>query len=237
MSTLRTAVVTGGGSGVGAAIALALAAEGCNLHLIGRRLPLLETVAAEARTLGVTATCHSADLADDVALAALCDALRSGPVDVLVHSAALIELGTVAAGRLAVLDAQHRANLRAPYALTQALLPALKAARGEVVFINSSSGINAKAGTAGYDASKHALRALADSLRQEVNADGVRVLSLYLGQTASAMQEKLSAELGRSYAPERLIQPADAAAAVVAMLRLARTAEVTDLHMRPMQKS
>lgn len=229
----KTAVVTGGGSGVGAAIALALAHEGYCLRLIGRRMAELQSVAAQAVAAGVRAACHPVDLADDDALQKLCAEIAGEPAQVLVHSAGCIVRASVEKGSLADFDAQQRLNLRAPYALTQALLPSLKAGNGEVVFINSSSGVTAKAGGGGYDASKHGLRGLADSLRQEVNPDGLRVLSVFLGQTASPMQEKLSAELGRGYHPERLIQPADVAAAVLAMLRLPRTAEVTDLHMRP----
>src|ERR1700741_3708452 len=88
-------------------------------------------------------------------------------------------------------DRHYRTNVRAPYALTKALLPMLKARRGQVVFINSSSGISAKPTTAQYDATKHALRAIADSLRCEVNRYGVRVLSVYLGQTAGNLQSEL----------------------------------------------
>ncbi len=82
-------------------------------------------------------------------------------------------------------------NVRAPYILTQALLPMLKARRGQVVFINSSSGIIAKPRSAQYDSTKHALEAIADSLRGEVNAHGVRVLSVYLERTVTKMQERI----------------------------------------------
>jgi short-subunit dehydrogenase len=67
----------------------------------------------------------------------------------------------------------------------------LKARRGQVVFINSSSGIIAKPRSAQYDSTKHALKAIANSLRGEVNAYGVRVLSVYLGRTAGETQERI----------------------------------------------
>jgi NADP-dependent 3-hydroxy acid dehydrogenase YdfG len=88
-----------------------------------------------------------------------------------------------------------------------------------------------------YDASKHALRALADSLRAEVNESGVRVLSIFLGRTASEMQEQLHDEERRNYRPELLLQPQDVASAIVSALMLPRTAEITDIHVRPMIKS
>jgi len=133
----------------------------------------------------------------------------------------------------------YRLNLRAPYLLTQRLLPLLRRARGQVVFVNSSAGLHAAAGTSQYAATKHALKALADSLRCEVNDDGIRVLSVYPGRTASPMQELLHNQHradARPYVAADLLQPDDVAAVVVQALRLPRTAEVTDLHVRPFVK-
>src|SRR5205823_14512582 len=114
------------------------------------------------------------------------------------------------------------------------MLPMLRASRGQVVFVNSSSGIRAKPFSSQYDATKHALRALADSLRDEVNGDGIRVLSVYLGRTASEMQARIHATTNKPYRPELLLQPEDIAAIVLSALSLPRTAEVTDMHIRPM---
>ena len=133
-------------------------------------------------------------------------------------------------------DRQYRVNVRAAYLVTQGFLPMLKARCGQIVFINSSVGLLAKRDVGQYSATKHALKAFADSLRQEVNADGVRVTSVYPGQTASQMQELLHRMAGEAYAPEALMQPADVAAAVLCALSLPRTAEVTDIAIRPMQK-
>jgi NADP-dependent 3-hydroxy acid dehydrogenase YdfG len=119
--------------------------------------------------------------------------------------------------------------------LTRLCLPALRASHGQVVFVNSTQGIAAGRGVGAYAASKHALRALADSLRQEVNADGVRVLSVYPGRTATPLQAAVFAAEGRAYAPEALMQPEDVAAMVLAAVTLPRTAEVTEIMMRPMR--
>ena len=91
--------------------------------------------------------------------------------------------------------------------------------------------------TAQYDSTKHALKALADSLRGEINRHGVRVLSVYLGRTASEMQERIHRMEGKPYRPELLLQPNDVASIVVNVLSLPRTAEVTDISIRPMIKS
>jgi NADP-dependent 3-hydroxy acid dehydrogenase YdfG len=88
-----------------------------------------------------------------------------------------------------------------------------------------------------YAATKHALKAVADSLRAEVNSQGIRVLSVYPGRTATPTQESLHALEGKPYRPTRLLQPEDVAAVVMNALCLPRTAEVTDIHIRPMMKS
>jgi NADP-dependent 3-hydroxy acid dehydrogenase YdfG len=126
--------------------------------------------------------------------------------------------------------------LKPAYRLTQALLPALKASQGQIVFINSTVGLAARANVAQYAATKHALKALADALREEVNPAGVRVLSVYPGRTATDQQASIYELEGRAYAPETLLQPEDVAATVVGALTLPRTAELTDLRVRPMRK-
>jgi NADP-dependent 3-hydroxy acid dehydrogenase YdfG len=233
------AVVTGGGTGVGAAIALALAAEKAKLCLVGRRLEPLESIAERARQLGGEATCHSADLASESDLSELSRKLTAEltRVDILVQNAGLYIPASIESGSLDNFDALYRTNVRAPFALAQALLPLLRACCGQIVFINSSAGLRARAHSVQYDATKHALKAIADSLRDEVNAEGVRVLSVYLGQTASEMQRRIHDIAGKLYRPELLLQPQDIASIILSALTLPRTAEVTDVHIRPMIKS
>ena len=201
--------------------------------IVGRdAVRLTETAAAlgEGAVAGVAAL----DLSREADLAALAARLPDR-LSVLVHAAGVHALGPVEATEGAALDALMAVNLRAPLLLTRLCLPALRAAGGQVVFVNSSQGLAAGRGAAAYAASKHALKALADALRQEVNAQGVRVLSVYPGRTATPMQEAVYAHEGRAYAPEALMQPEDVAAMVMAALALPRTAEVTDIAMRPMR--
>jgi NADP-dependent 3-hydroxy acid dehydrogenase YdfG len=235
----QTAVITGGGSGVGAAVATALADAGASIYLVGRRLNRLELVAAKARSLGADAASCSADISSSSGLLEVMHRIRTDlkHVDILVQNAAAFAAGSIEDADLADFDKQYQANVRAPYALTQALLPMLKTRQGQVVFINSSSGLTAKPMTAQYDSTKHALKAIADSLRGEINRHGVRVLSVYLGRTASEMQERIYQMEGRPYRPELLLQPDDVASIVVSALSLPRTAEVTDISIRPMIKS
>jgi NADP-dependent 3-hydroxy acid dehydrogenase YdfG len=235
----QTAVVTGASSGIGAAIALCLAEEGAKLHLIGRNLDALEAVAQRARKSSPKVQTYCTDLNADAELAKLqsdlnhdCDRL-----DILVHSAGVIALGPLESASLGDFDRQYRTNVRAPYALTQALLSMLRAHQGSVVFVNSSAGMNARASISQYSATKHALKAIADSFRAEVNPDGIRVLSVYPGRTASPQQAAIHQAEGKTYSPELLMQPADVARIIVDALKVHRTAEVTDISIRPMRRT
>lgn len=231
----QVAVVTGASSGIGQAIALALAAEGASVALVGRKLAALEQT---AQALSSTARLYSAELTDDSAIERLGRELRNdwGAVDILIHSAGVIASGRVEQAPVAEFDRQYRINVRAPYLLTQTLLPLLRERNGQIVFINSTAGLQARAGVSQYAATKHALRALADSLREELNPH-VRVLSLYPGRTASPMQAAVFASEGRDYRPELLLKPEDIAALVISTLILPRTAEVTDISVRPLTKA
>jgi len=227
----QVAVVTGASRGIGQAIALALADAGARLCLVGRDADTLRSVAPAA-------ACYAADLGVDEDLDRLASTLAADlpGVHVLVHAAGVLDRAPFESATAEQLDRQYRTNVRAPYVLTQRLLPALKAAQGQLVFINSSAGLAAKATVGAYAASKHALKAVADSLREEVNAAGVRVTSLYVGRTATRMQAELHAQEGKAYDPSGLIQPEDVASLTLHALSLPRTVEVTDVFLRPMRK-
>jgi short-subunit dehydrogenase len=230
-----TALVTGASSGIGQALAIALSREGVHVCAAGRDAGrLAKTVAAAEKFTPVTAI--SADLGVEGDIQRLLNHVGgAGRLDVLVHSAAVLYQDPIDRARVEDLDAQYLINVRAPYRLTQQLLPLLIAARGQIVFINSSVGLAAKRAEIGqYAATKHALRAFADCLREEVNPKGVRVLSAYLGRTATSMQEAVFRSEGKAYHPEVLMQPEDVAAVIVHALMAPPRAEVTDINIRPM---
>jgi NAD(P)-dependent dehydrogenase (short-subunit alcohol dehydrogenase family) len=235
----RVAVVTGASSGVGRAIALALSRQGVQLCLIGRNpITLSETVAACRQFSKVTS--FEIDLTVEENLKPLFLHLEreAGRLDILVHSAGAIHQAPMGRARIEDFDVQYATNVRAPYVLTQRLLPLLTTARGQVVFINSSVGLVARRPEVGqYSATKHALKAIADSLREEVNPTGIRVLTVYLGRTATPMQEALYRQEGRVFHPEVLLQPEDVASVIVHTLNLPPSAEVTDISIRPMMKA
>jgi NAD(P)-dependent dehydrogenase (short-subunit alcohol dehydrogenase family) len=194
-------------------------------------------LAEAARTSTSPARCYRADLTRDEDIQELTAHLQRdfGAIDLLIHSAGVYALGQVESARIEDFDWQYRTNVRAPYMLTQALLPLLRARQGQIAFINSTVGLSAGPNVGQYAATKHALRALADSLRDEVNPQGVRVLSVFLGRTATPMQAAIHEMEGRDYHPERLMQPEDVAAVVIHALSLPRSAEVTDIRIRPMR--
>ena len=124
-------------------------------------------------------------------------------------------------------------NLVAPAELTRLFLPQLRVSRGQVIFINSGSGLSASAEWGAYAASKHGLKALADALRQEERPNGVRVTSVYPGRTASPMQAKIHQHEGKEYDVSRLSDPESVATMIVAALDLPRDASVDDMTVRP----
>jgi NAD(P)-dependent dehydrogenase (short-subunit alcohol dehydrogenase family) len=230
----KTAVVVGGGNGVGAAIAVALAAAKANVCLIERSRRTLEAVDERARHHGADVTLRQADISDESSLKNLIADLTGdpAPIDILVQNAALDAARSIEESATADFDRHYRINLRAPYVLIQGLLPKLKARAGQIVFLSAGGGISTKAPSSRYDATEQGLKALADSLRNEINPAGIRVTSIHLGQTAPEMPPHAAkTDDGRS---GWLPQPSDVALAVVSALRLPRTAEITDFHIRPM---
>ena len=204
---------------------------------VGRDPDELAATAAAPATDAPPMQTRAVDLTDDGALQELAaEVAAQGPLGLLVHSAGVISLGPVETSRLEDFDAQWRVNTRAAYALTQACLGSLRDGQGQVVFVNSSAALNARGGNGQFAATEAAVRAVADALRDEVNADGIRVLSLFPGRTATPRQERIHAGEGREYAPERLMQPEDVASMLVAAAELPRTAEVTEISMRPFLK-
>jgi short-subunit dehydrogenase len=234
-----TAVLTGATGGIGRSIALALGRRSVNLHLLVRDRTRAEALGSElaAAAPGIDTRFHDADLSKDISVAANRILRERGPVDILIHSAGSIALKSVADTSEADLEAQYRVNVSAPYSLTRLLLPRLQQRRGQIVFVNSSvAHQKARAELLAYTASKYALMAVADGLRDEVNRHGIRVLSVYPGRTATVMQQRLFAYEKREYQEDGLLKPGDVAQAIVAALEMPRSAETTDIFLRPFKK-
>ncbi len=168
----QIAVVTGASRGLGKTIALSLAEHGASLCLVGRHVDTLEAVAAEALAFNIPTRCYQADLTvdDDVRCLAMSLQQDYGHIDMLVHGAGIAFLEQFEDAPIDHLDIQYRINVRAPSLLTQSLVPLLS--DGQIVFINSLIVKTVRAGIGQYKATRKALQALADTIRQEVNAGG-----------------------------------------------------------------
>jgi len=231
----KVAVITGASSGIGKSIVLELAKQEVILCLLGRRLKSLRELANIANRPTHHVHCFKVDLTVNQEIIGFAESISQlfNGIDILIHCAGVISTGFLETAPVEDFDRQYKTNVRGPYVLTQWLLPLLKSQQAQVVFINSSATFNVTPGLSQYAATKHALKAIADSFRQEVNADGIRVLSIYPGRTASPMQESLFRKEGREYNPKILVQPRDIALMVIEVLRLPRRTEVTDVHLRP----
>lgn len=236
--TGRAAVVTGASSGIGHAIALDLAAAGASVLATGRDGAALSQLARTAAAGRVDLRVFATEITDADGRERLVETARAelGEISVLVHSAGVYHSGPMTMASLADLDDQYAVNLRAPYALTQLLLPDLTRTLGDIIFVNSTQGLSASPEVGQYAATKHALRAIADSLRGELGPKGPRVCTILPGRTATAMQRKIFETEGRDWDPEALMQPEDVAAMVLSVVELPRRVEVTDIVMRPAQK-
>jgi NADP-dependent 3-hydroxy acid dehydrogenase YdfG len=234
----QIALVTGGSGGIGSAIAAGLAERGAALCLTGQNPQKLALAADSISATSRRVYSRPMDLTNDADVRELAQFVTAqfGRLDILVHCAGSIHHGKLESTPVASLDQQYAANVRGPLLLTQMLLPLLRKPRGQVVFINSSLGLTARPNTGYFSATQHAFRAIADSLRDEVNSENIRVLSVFTGRTATPRIEKLDAGEGRPYRPELLLQPPDVASVVLNALSLSWTAEVTNISIRPMRK-
>lgn len=217
-------LITGAAGGIGSELARALAPTH-DLILSGRGGPALESLCAE-----LNATQLSFDLLRPETFAEALAPL--GRVSNIVHNAGMVELDPVAEQPHEVWTRTLALNTVAPAELTRLLLPKIRAERGQIIFVNSGAGLVAHAGWASYAASKFALRALADALRDEEAEHGVRVGSVYPSRTATAMQQKVRQQEGGEYQAENYIEPSSIASAVAFMLAAPPDAQLTDLTVR-----
>lgn len=222
-------VVTGAGSGIGQAVADQLHARGDALYLLGHTPESVERIAQHFPS----AYTFVADLADPAALAdAMAKTYLPDELDGLIHVAGVLRMGAVADLTADDWQSSLAVNLAAPAELTRLLLPRLRHRAGHVVFVNSMSGLTTRSQWAAYSASKWGLRALAEALRAEEAATGLRVTSVFPGRTATPMQETLHGFEGRAYTPEQWISPNTVAATILTVLDLPTDAEISDITVR-----
>ncbi len=217
------ALITGAGGGIGSAIATALAPTH-SLLLAGRPSSHLDAVAQRLK-----ATVCPLDLTDTGAIRTEADDLDE--LDVLVHNAGVSHPAHVADSSADDWRATFDVNVFGPVALTIALLPVLRRAQGHVVFVNSGAGRTVLPGMASYSASKFALRAFADSLRQDEPA--LRVTTVYPGRVDTEMQRELVAFEGGDYDAARFLRPETVAAVVASAVNTPPDGDVHEIVLRP----
>jgi NAD(P)-dependent dehydrogenase (short-subunit alcohol dehydrogenase family) len=186
----QVAIITGGGTGIGRGIALALSGEGAKIVLCGRRLAPLEGTAAAVRAAGGEALSLQADVSVEADVERLVETtLRSfGRVDILVNNAGIGGGDAIHMQDVDEWDAVMAVNLRGPFLLARYALPHMRAHRsGHIINISSESGLEFYPGNGTYGISKHALNALGEYIQRENQEFGIRVDTICPGMVVSEM--------------------------------------------------
>ena len=213
----RAALVTGGSSGIGLAIARMLRDEGYGLTLVSRRREKIEAAASE---LGAEALAADVGDADECTRAVAAHREKFGRLDVLVNSAGVGIAGTIEDLKAKHFDLQVGVNLRGLFLVTQAAIPLLRESHGLVVNLASIAGTLPTPGLATYGATKAAVISLTKSLNEELDGDGVRAIAICPGFVDTPMAD------WSGLPGEEMIQPEDCAEVVRMCLRLSPHARI-----------
>ena len=221
----KTALVTGGGRGLGKAVALALAAEGVNVAITGRNENNLKSVVAEIESKGVKSSYSVFDVTDKKQVFASLKKLQNdfGKFDILINNAGIAAFG----GILEMDDEQWedivKTNLFGPYYVVKAVVPGMVEKKsGDVVNISSTAGLKGNALTSAYSASKFGLIGMSESMMFELRKQNIRVTTL-TPSTISTDMAKTDLKITDGN-PEKVLQPEDFAELVVDLLKLNKRA-------------
>jgi 3-oxoacyl-[acyl-carrier protein] reductase len=220
----QKAIITGGGSGLGKATALAFAKEGIDIAITGRNEKNLQETVAEIKALGVNATYAAFDVGNHSEVKAGIERIVSefGSLDILVNNAGIASFGTFL--EMSPEDWQEiiQTNVMGMYYVTREVLPHLiEKNQGDIFNVSSTAGINGNVGTSAYSASKFAVMGLSESLMKEVRKHNIRVCTL----TPSTIATDMALDLGITDGNvEKVLQPEDFAELIVSALQLPRRA-------------
>jgi NADP-dependent 3-hydroxy acid dehydrogenase YdfG len=240
----KVALVTGASSGIGAATAEALAAQGVRVVVAARRVDRLEEVAGRIRNSGGEATPVALDVTDESSCRqAVHVAVDTyGGLDILVNCAGLMLLGRVENADTAEWVAMINTNVLGLMFMTHAALPHLLESRGTVVQMSSAAGRTPRPNTSVYNASKFAVGAFGDALRQEVGDRGVRVIVMEPGSTNTDLRHRMSDQTAKAAVEARIagitqLEPTDVADAIVYALAAPPHVSFNEVLFRPTQQN
>jgi NAD(P)-dependent dehydrogenase (short-subunit alcohol dehydrogenase family) len=188
----QTAIVTGGGTGIGRRAALALAGEGARVVICGRRSGRLEETSALIREAGGQTLPVQADVSLNADVGRLVEAARQayGTIDILINNAGIEGGSSIHTHDVEDWDRVMAVNLRGPFLLARAVLPGMRARRhGHIINISSESGLEFYQGDGVYGISKHALNALGEYIQRENQELGIRVDTICPGMVVTEMSE------------------------------------------------
>jgi NAD(P)-dependent dehydrogenase (short-subunit alcohol dehydrogenase family) len=222
----KTALITGGGTGVGRATALRLASEGAAVALIGRRPDPLAAVAQEIGRIGGKALCLAADVsnAKQVAAAAEAAVSRFASLDLLVNAAGILKVGPIPGFAEADWDALFDVNVKGCYFTSRAAIPLMKGS-GAIVNVSSVFAFAANKGAAAYAASKAAVVALTRTMALDHIEEGIRINGVAPGSMATPMLQSIAA----SASPANPAAVLDAIARMHPIRRMVKADEVASL--------
>lgn len=216
MTSCRSAIITGASKGIGAALARRCVDAGVRVALIARTPATLQALADE---LGSLASAHPCDVTDAGAVAttaaSISNALGGSP-DLLVNNAGLFQIAPVDDMTPADFSAVVQTNLVAPFLLTRAVLPAMRArGSGTIVTIGSIADRHVFAGNGAYAASKFGLRALHEAMREELRGSGVRTTLVSPGPVDTPLWDPVDPDTREGFTPRAsMLAPADVADAI-----------------------
>ncbi len=188
----KTALITGGGTGIGEGIALALGKMGVKVVVCGRRLAPLEKVIEKIESDGGEGLAVQGDVSNEKDVERIVESARKafGKVDILVNNAGIYRDGRIAEHKIDAWDEVMAINLRGPFLLSRAVLPAMqKQGYGHIINISSESGIEYYTADGTYGVSKHALNALNEFIQRENQEYNIRVDSICPGMVVTEMTE------------------------------------------------
>ncbi|KAE8151061.1 hypothetical protein BDV25DRAFT_153296 [Aspergillus avenaceus] len=236
----RVAVVTGASSGIGAAVAVALAREGCHVALAARRVDALESVKSRIAPYGVKVVLHPTDVTNKSQVDALVAAAQDelGPVDILVSCAGVMYFTMMANVKTDEWERTVDVNCKGLLHCLSATVPdMLSRGRGHVVAISSDAARKVFPGLGVYSASKFFVEATLQSLRLETAGTGLRVTGIQPGNTSTPLLNmSTDAEAVKKYGEPsgaKILDPEDVANSIVYALRQPEHVSVNEVLIEP----